>query len=81
MATTPFRAVLVLGALVLLALLAPLDFVAGHAPAAPLDQACPSVAVSTVQTGTVGQLQVSVNAGTNAQELRFGGRARRPTSA
>jgi hypothetical protein len=70
--TRPLRAVLLLGALVLLSLLAPLDFLAGRAPAAPLDQACPPVAVNVSQSSVVGQLQVAVNAGTNTQELRFG---------
>src|SRR4051794_23374409 len=45
----------------------------GDAPAAPLDQtACPAVGVTTAPTAVAGQLQVTVDAGASAQELRFG---------
>src|SRR5947208_14699614 len=63
---------LALGAFLFLVLLLPVCFAAGLAPAAPLDQACPAVGVSTVQTGVVGQLQVTITAGATTQELRFG---------
>jgi hypothetical protein len=56
---------------VLLLLLA-LSPAAPAAPAAPLDQACPSIGVSTVPSGTPGQLLVTITAGTQTTELRFG---------
>ncbi|HEY7061034.1 MAG TPA: hypothetical protein VII06_06120 [Chloroflexota bacterium] len=67
------RGSVALGLLTVVLALAAFGFVAGDAPAAPLDQAaCPPVSVSTAQTGGGGQLRVTVNAGTTTQELRFG---------
>src|SRR4051812_1291841 len=67
------RGPLALALLIVFLILAVPGLGVGDAPAAPLAQAaCSPVGVTTAPTAVAGQLQVTVDAGASAQELRFG---------